>query len=396
MGFLSGIFGKKHTNPHTGEQHRSGLRRMFHAPHIEKAIRPVAKVALPIAGTFGGGMLGGPLGAILGGGVGGGLSSKKHALDHTLGGLGLGLGHTMLSPMLGNAFGVAPESGMGRAFMMNQPSLFNQLGLSNNAATGAGLGLTQLMGSSKRQTAQPSSEPGLLQRGPIAVDEDGNLLTWKDLLDMGLLGTSVLGALGARTKYPKEPSLAEIMETNKPKWGPEHAPRKVKPLKRKYKDAPKGYEAGFNPEWEFFEETNPQVEYYAKGGYIQKGITGGQDDDVPMKLPEGGYVWNATDVSLLGDGNSENGAAKLHQWENALLKRGGATHFKMGGKTINAKVSNGEYFMCPEAVTILGGGDNRKGSKMIDAARKRLRKQKGVRKILPPKAKDLSHYLKLE
>lgn len=358
---------------------------------LERAIRPVAKTVLPIAGSIGGGFLGGPLGAMLGGAGAGALSSKSHRLDHALGGLGVGLGHTILSPMIGNAFGVNAEGGMGRALMMNQPSLFNQLELSGVGETGGGLGLAQILGNNKRNTRSSQSKETSEENKALL---DG--LSWKDLLDAGLLGTAVAGALGARTKYPKEPSLAELMEANKPKWGPEHAPRKVKPLKRKYKLPPREYEAGFNPEWEFFEETNPPVEYYAKGGYIKQGITGGQADDVPMKLPEGGYVWNATDVSLLGDGNSENGAAKLHHWENALLKRGGVTHFKSGGKTIDAKVSNGEYFMCPEAVTILGGGDNKKGSQMIDAARKRLRRQKGVKKILPPKAKDLSHYLKLE
>lgn len=136
------------------------------------------------------------------------------------------------------------------------------------------------------------------------------------------------------------------------------------------------------------------IKEYAGGGHIRHSDTGGQDDDVPMKIPNGSYVWNATDVSLLGDGNTDNGVKKLRDFEQNFAKSGvynSPEHYK---GMINAKVSNGEYVMSPHAVSAIGKGDNAKGAKIIDKARMSLRKQKGVAKILPPKSKDIKSYMK--
>lgn len=390
MGLLSGIFGKKHTNQETGEQHRTGLRKLFHAPGLEHAIRPIAKPLLPMVGSIAGGMFGGPLGAIGGGAIGGALSSKKHPLDHALGGAALGLGSAAFAPKLGTALGISPSSMAGKAFMMQHPALLHQLGIPGvSGELGGGLGIAQLMGRGKNSGQNGQHEIPQISGGGMPGG-----LGMKDLIDAGLFGVSVAGALGGRTKKSREPSINEIMEANRPKWGPQHQPRKVKPLNRRYIKPPPEHKAGFDPEWQFFEDEMTPPEYYAKGGYIKKGNSGGQDDDVEMALPEGAYVMNGMDVSLLGDGHSENGAKKLRQFEDKFLKSG-IVNFRRGGsgQKIRAKVSNGEYIIRPEIVTALGRGSNRKGAKIIDRARLKLRKQKGVKKILPPRARPIEHYL---
>ena len=88
----------------------------------------------------------------------------------------------------------------------------------------------------------------------------------------------------------------------------------------------------------------PRFQGFNEGGFID-GESGGQDDDVDSKLPEGGYVINATVVSALGDGNTKAGAKKLDE----LF--GNITRFSKGGsmksslqtprRQIRAKISNG-------------------------------------------------------
>lgn len=142
--------------------------------------------------------------------------------------------------------------------------------------------------------------------------------------NLGLLGLAGLGTVMKRERVPHQPSLAEIMEANKPKWGPEHQYRKAKPFKLKRKNA--NYAPGYKGEEEFFEETNPATEYFADGGYLEGG-SGGQDDDIDARLSPGEYVMDATTVSLLGDGNNKAGAKKLDMFRKDLRTHKGVTKF---------------------------------------------------------------------
>jgi|GEM_PF-5464954 hypothetical protein len=183
----------------------------------------------------------------------------------------------------------------------------------------------------KQQQKEKNPEPGFLDKLAQEFGGYGNL---------GLLGVSGLGALMRRERIPHEPSFAEMVEANKPKWGPEHQYKKAKPFKLTRKELRKGYKAGYEPEEEFFEGFNPEVEYYADGGYLEGG-SGGQDDNIDAKLSPGEYVMDATTVSLLGDGN------------------------------------------------------NKAGAKKFDLFRKELRSHKGVNKFLPPKSRPIGSYLKM-
>lgn len=141
------------------------------------------------------------------------------------------------------------------------------------------------------------------------------------------------------------------------------------------------------------------IKHYATGGHAHVGLikesdTGGQADDIPKNIPEGSYVMNATDVSLLGDGSSDNGAKKLREFESKFARSGITKPYDAHSRAIAAKVSNDEYVMSPDTVNALGQGNNNKGAKVIDKMRNNLRKQKGVAKILPPKTKNLHAYMK--
>jgi len=127
-------------------------------------------------------------------------------------------------------------------------------------------------------------------------------------------------------------------------------------------------------------------------GHIKLSDSGGQADDIHMRIPEGSYVANATDLSLLGDGSTDNGVKRIQDFEAKFTKSG--IHRPYEDKLIDAKVSNDEYVISPSTIDALGKGDNKKGAKVMDRLRKNLRKQKGVKAILPPKTKDIHSYMK--
>jgi hypothetical protein len=402
-----GFFGKKRVNPETGEVKRSGLRKAFHAPKIEKSLRPIAKVALPVIGSGIGGLMGGPLGSILGGAGAGALSSKSHRLDHALGGAGAGFGYGAVAPWLGGKMGLDPASMAGRAMLMEQPSLLNQLGFGGNynqnpPSMGGGSNQSSSTGVGGFSPGVNKILKALVGKGKTKKEKEGeeeDELTTEDLIKLGLMGISGTGMLMARSKTPNQQSIQEIMAQSRPQWGPQHQARKVKPLQRKYKTPPIGYRPGIDPEWEYFEEANPEIEYYAHGGAVGNyidGPYGGQEDNIDMEIPEGAYVLDATTVSLLGDGNSKNGAEKIKKFKNSLNLSSGviSDYNSRPTRTIKAKLSSGEDFLEPQEVARIGKGNHTKGVKKLDEMRKKLRGHKGVKSILPPKSKPIMSYMR--
>src|ERR1700690_3444795 len=145
---------------------------------------------------------------------------------------------------------------------------------------------------------------------------------------------------------------------------------------------------GFTPS-PYFEEANPSM--YAEGGYV-KGGSSGQADDVRTVIPKGSYVMNATDVSMIGDGNTEHGASRLSELEAKLIKSGHHRNYMTRhypkSQNVNVHLSDGEYVLRPEAVNALGG------PRAVDKMRKNIRKHKGVARVLPPKTKPLHAYVR--
>lgn len=150
-----------------------------------------------------------------------------------------------------------------------------------------------------------------------------------------------------------------------------------------------------------------QIKAYKKGGKIQsesyEGATKGQDDTVKRTRKEGDWIWTATDVGHLGDGNTKAGFKEIRKFENKIkknmlqpeiLKNPGLSH---GGnpRKVPCALSDGEHSTDLHLVSALGDGSNEKGSKILRDIRKELRKHKISNGLgLPPKAHDLDVYYK--
>lgn len=319
---------------------------------------------------------------------------------------------------------------------LNHPSFLHQLGMAGAPSIGGGMGLWGNLG-----------QVGMLD--PVISHSTANLA--KDMVSQGL---DFYQSAQAKKQYAREhPAITTMIENMH--LG-RHAPQVVNEvikekgyrnldnlnmleilnlLKPSYSSSnlykamaeettrhPNAYQHAFEQMTHEGDEFVPHKDYYdvvketmsfgkpkqhyATGGHIKESDTGGQDDDIPAVLPNGSYVMNATDVSLLGDGSSENGAKKLHDFEQHFMRSniikpydthtmGIKTHTKSLQKSagIPAKVSNDEYVLHPEVVNALGKGNNARGAKVLDKMRDNLRRQKGVHKILPPKTKSLNYYL---
>lgn len=117
-------------------------------------------------------------------------------------------------------------------------------------------------------------------------------------MQMGLSALGLLGSAATRNsargrKSPQE--LRGMLSSPLSNWNPQQ------------QQAANAY---FNSGPRQFTYQPPNVGGLARGGALA-GLTGGQDDVVPIKAANGEYVLDADTVSALGDGNSAAGAAKL-------------------------------------------------------------------------------------
>jgi hypothetical protein len=88
------------------------------------------------------------------------------------------------------------------------------------------------------------------------------------------------------------------------------------------------YNYGKMPEQSFYapEQTQQPTVAAAQGGPLSRYVEGGgtgRSDSIDAKLSDGEYVVDATTVSLLGDGSSKAGAAKLDQMRKNIWKQKG-------------------------------------------------------------------------
>ncbi len=393
------LFGRKKTDEY-GNQRRSGLRGMVHklgGHKIEHAARPIVKTALPIVGSLVGTALGGPMGSVLGGSLGGALSSKRHPLDHALGGALVGLGHSIISPSVAKGLNLNPDSLMARGMGMSAPTwgeqlggLGSMLGIGQSAAESGGLsGLSGLgINQAATETANQATGMGGLMKG----------LGLRDAMDAALMATSITGMMKSKSKMPKESETeADVMKRISTANMPHNVYKAPKPYNRKMNRIPEGFDYLTDPNFEHFENNVIPESAYAKGGSVEgdyvKGKYGGQTDNIYTDIPGGSYVWDATTLSLLGDGNSDNGNEKVKELEEHFMKTG-IHRVQPKMKMVKAAVSTGERISPPWLTTAIGGGDPNKGSDMLDKMRKNLRKQKGVKPFLPPKSKHILTYFK--
>jgi hypothetical protein len=95
----------------------------------------------------------------------------------------------------------------------------------------------------------------------------------------------------------------------------------------------------YGPEQQFFRNNQlpalPPRVAAAEGRYVKGGGTG-TSDDIPAVLSDGEYVIDAQTVSMLGDGSSDAGAAKLDKMREEIRKHKGK-HLAKGKFAPNAK-----------------------------------------------------------
>ena len=103
------------------------------------------------------------------------------------------------------------------------------------------------------------------------------------------------------------------------------------------------YTYGQRPEWQFFDEVNPvaakkggssaewdaaqAMPSQAQGGTI-KGAGSGQSDEIPAMLSNDEHVIDASVVSLLGEGSSEEGHRRLEKLKALIRKQAGMKNTK--------------------------------------------------------------------
>jgi hypothetical protein len=347
---------------------------------FKKILPALVRTAATVIGTMYGGPAGGTAAASLASGImektkGGkfGKGMLKGAIHGGVQAYGL--------PYLGNSLGVSPQSTAGSFMGMGTPKYGNigssLLGGANSGRAGAFNAL---------QNVGKGSAPGA---GGL-----GSLLT-KDNINKALLGTTILGTLGAKYKTPKGPTLQDAIN-NGPKWAPEDYPRQMKPIERSLRHFdPNNYTPGFSPEQLYFDDVNPLAQY-ATGGHVHtfEGEGGGQSDQMPVYLQPGSYVVDSSATSDLGDGNPQAGAEQIEGLVNEAMQ---GNHYKKGGRaqqSVPALVSPTEVNISKEAVDAIGGGNNAKGAEILKNMVKNVRKHKRSNpKGLPPKAKPIKAYL---
>jgi hypothetical protein len=79
-----------------------------------------------------------------------------------------------------------------------------------------------------------------------------------------------------------------------------------------------------------------RVRGFAEGSHAVNGPGTGRSDDIPARLSDGEYVMDAETVSMLGDGSSNAGAKKLDEFRTALRKHKGKS-LSRGKFSPNAK-----------------------------------------------------------
>lgn len=117
----------------------------------------------------------------------------------------------------------------------------------------------------------------------------------------------------------------------------------------------------------------------------------GQDDNIHVKAPVGGYVLDADVVSSIGDGNTDAGFKEINRYLENLEKK----HIKkIKPKLIDCAFSTGELQIDPRDVTAIGKNDLEKGHKVLNQFVKEVRahKKHSIDSI-PPKALPIEDYI---
>ena len=295
------------TNPETG------LPEYFNWKKLLRVAGPVVSAFVP--GALG---MSGMSGALLGAGLGAG--SAKLA--------GAGPMQTLLS---GAGAGLGGYHGIEAGDWWNKGKDFVSTAFSPSVAGSAGAGLSPYIGDpSELYRAQSGmdaalspyiGDPSELYRAQSGMDAAASL----SLLDKAgaiakeypgttaagaLLALSALGGMGDDEQQGALPPLQQGA-TGKT------FPNTTRFNRTRRPDPGDFYTYGERPQpsgGSFFEDNfadSGASVGAADGGHFVEGPGGGRDDTIPARLSDGEYVMDAETVSLLGDGSNDAGAAKL-------------------------------------------------------------------------------------
>lgn len=139
----------------------------------------------------------------------------------------------------------------------------------------------------------------------------------KTLVPAALLAASAMG--GGAPQQPQQPAGPPApIDPNMTRR------LEVTPLERKRRDMPSDYyRYGSVPETMFYNEPTVRA---AHGGPLTRFVQGGgtgRSDSIDAKLSDGEYVMDAETVSLLGDGSSKAGAQRLDQFRANVRRQKG-------------------------------------------------------------------------
>lgn len=388
---------------------------------IGKFFKKILPEVIRVVGTVGGAILGGPIGAGAGNALAGVVTGKSiknsvvsglktGALTYAGQGLGQVMGLTGATPYTAGFFGGAPNmlaTGLGRLGVGAIPTTATAA-----TAVPVAAGMASQALPSPQQLAISQAQPGLL--GGLA-----GLMPYAAPLAMA--GLAYQGEKKHHAYMQKE------RERQESKWARE---RKELGLDTNWTPVTsKQYEA--NPEfWDISEEDvkhgrihAPYMREvgtsgrYAQGGLVKsyregalvRGKGKGQDDLIKTSVPDGSYIWDASTISMLGDGSSTAGAKVIRQFESRIKNKVPKTIVRNVEKLVKKStqqvpvwLSDNEYKSDPVTVSLipLAMGkkkiSNKAGADILRSTIKNIRKHKSsAGSGLPPKAKPLLEYISI-
>lgn len=244
--------------------------------------------------------------------------------------LGLGAEST-LAPILGNALvggGISALTGgdplTGAVTGGLSGPVLNALGLTGQGGVLSGLNLMGNAASAAAKTPAPQQTVNSFTRG--ATEAAGTQSQTSALMKAAplLLAASALGGAGKTEEAPAKPVQKDTRGLEPVQFTREQVNPNITTA------------YGYGPEQQFFKDNRlpmtaeekkrleaQGVQTAAEGRYVKGGGTG-TSDDIPAKLSDGEYVIDAQTVSMLGDGSSDAGAQKLDQMRKEIRKHKGS------------------------------------------------------------------------
>ena len=361
---LRNQWGEPTINPHTG-MHEFGIFGSI--LKVLKTVAPIAVSFIPGVGPFASAALGAGLGALDGGGIkgavlggitgglgAGGMGGIGAKLGTSIGGKVLGqtastvaknaLGQAVIQGALGAAAGrdplasAASGAALGALSAKLNPDRINDIVLSQNASTGANSALDQIKINAVPAAATPTVTTAVpvattAATAPAAAASD--LAAKPNFFNRDFLGLGI-----AKNKYaiPAILGAAALADALKPKDKTSMPTQSefFDPTFNAQLDRPGGFQlasvaSGLRPESIAAEYAKKYFSGYAGGGDVGEnrgsfavhGAGTGRSDDIPAMLSDGEYVMDAETVSLLGDGSTKAGAKKLDDFRVKIRKQKG-------------------------------------------------------------------------